>query len=59
VIDLFINPMFDETSPKIKKISALRHGVSYYATAPASAGLPTSIPEHTFDRIEGLIDHLE
>ena len=58
-IDLFINPMIDGTGLKIKTLSALRHGVPLLATAPASAGLPTSTPEHTCDSIESLIDHLE
>ncbi len=58
-IDLFINPMIDGTGLKIKTLSALRHGVPFLATAPASVGLPTSIPEHTCDSIESLIDHLE
>lgn len=58
-IDLFINPMIDGTGLKIKTLSAVRHGVPFLATAPASVGLPTSIPEHTCDSIESLIDHLE
>jgi len=58
-IDLFINPMIDGTGLKIKTLSAMRHGAPFLATAPASVGLPTSIPEHTCDSIESLIDHLE
>lgn len=58
-IDLFINPMIDGTGLKIKTLSALRHGVSFLATVPASVGLPTSIPEHACESIESLIDHLE
>jgi len=58
-IDLFINPMIDGAGLKIKTLSALQHGVPFLATAPASVGLPTSIPEHTCESIDSLIDHLE
>ncbi|MFN7139445.1 MAG: glycosyltransferase, partial [Limisphaerales bacterium] len=58
-IDLFVNPMIDGTGLKIKTLSAIRHGVPFLATIPASVGIPVAAPEHTCTSIESLIDYLE
>lgn len=58
-IDLFVNPMIDGTGLKIKTLSAVRHGVPFLATVPASVGLPTRTPAHNCESIESLINHLE
>lgn len=58
-IDIVVNPMIDGTGLKIKTVSAIQHGVPFLSTVSGSAGINTTLPEHSSSSISEMVDHVE